>query len=410
MTDLNENRTSRIYLDHAATTPLDPQVLERMMPYLTSNWHNPSSIYVEAQNARRAIDQARHAIASAINCSANELLVTSGGSESDNLAIKGVIEVNTSNTKHVITSAGEHHAVLDPLEDLARRNEISLSVVPLRKDGSIHFEDIEAHIQSDTILISLMHANNEVGTFTDIPHIFNKLKATHERITLHTDAVQSVAHIPTDLSKLHADLVSFTAHKLYGPRGAGALYIKSGTPLHGQILGGGQEEGLRAGTENTAAIVGFASAIEVASERMIDDIRHDRELQQIVITELPKRISCMGITGPKDPDKRLPGHVSCVIGFVEGESILLALDLIGIAASSGSACTTGSIEPSHVLTAMGVPFDLARGSLRLSLGRETTKEAIESLLYALPNIVERLRALSPKQQTPPTEWKAWLDS
>ena len=410
MTDQNKNHSDRIYLDHAATTPLDPLVLEQMMPYLTSSWHNPSSIYIEAQNTRRAIDQARHLIASTMNCSVNELLFTSGGSESDNLAIKGVVEVNTNRTKHVITSAGEHHAVLDPLEDLASRNEISLSIVPLRTDGSIHFEDIEARIQNDTILISLMHANNEIGTINDIPHIFKKIKTTYERISLHTDAVQSVAHIPVDLSELHADLVSFTAHKLYGPRGAGALYIRSGTPLHGQILGGGQEEGLRAGTENTPAIVGFASAIELASKRMTNDIRHDRELQQTLMTELPRRIPCMGITGTKDLNSRLPGHVSCVIGFVEGESILLALDLMGIAASSGSACTTGSIEPSHVLTAMGVPFDLARGSLRISLGRETTKEAIGSLLTSLPDIVQRLRALSPKEQIPPAEWATWLDS
>jgi cysteine desulfurase len=383
-------------------------VLEAMMPYLTTEWHNPSSIYIESQGTRRSIDSAREKISSIIGSHPDEILFTSGGSESDNLALRGVLEARRGLGKHVITSAGEHHAVLDPLEQLERSGVADVTRLPLQRDGTVSASDVKNNLREDTVLISIMHANNEVGAITNISEITSLAKGYNDRIIVHTDAVQSMAHLPITIDNLAADLITFTAHKMYGPRGAGALYIKSGTPLAGQIIGGGQENSLRAGTENTAAIVGFATALEISSQQRDRDLANERALQKMLISELPRRIPYLGITGPRDLDKRLPGHVSCVVGFVEGESILLALDLAGIAASSGSACTTGSIEPSHVLTAMGVPQDLARGSLRLSFGRNSSVDDAQELLLKLPKVIERLRALSPNIMEPSPDWTEWF--
>ena len=398
----------RIYLDHAATTALDSRVLSAMMPYLTTEWHNPSSIYIESQGTRRSIDLARLKISSIIGSSPDEILFTSGGSESDNLALRGVLEAKHGAGKHVVTSAGEHHAVLDPLEQLERLGVAEVTRLPLQKDGTVSPADVENSLRKDTVLVSIMHANNEVGAINDIAEISSLVKSYNKSVIVHTDAVQSMAHIPVTVKDLAADLITFTAHKMYGPRGAGALYIKSGTPISGQIIGGGQENSLRAGTENTAAIVGFASALEISTDQREQDLANERKLQKILFNELPKKIPNLAITGPTKLDKRLPGHVSCVVGFVEGESILLALDLAGIAASSGSACTTGAIEPSHVLTAMGVPQDLARGSLRLSFGRNSNVDDANKLLVKLPKIIERLRALSPNDMEPSPDWIEWL--
>ena len=408
MSVLSDNTTRRTYLDHAATTALDSRVLEAMMPYLTTEWHNPSSIYVESQGTRRSIDSARHKISSIIGSSPDEILFTSGGSESDNLALRGVLEAKQRVGKHVITSAGEHHAVLDPLEQLERFGVAEVTRLPLQKDGTVSTVDVKNSLREDTVLVSIMHANNEVGAINNISEISSLVKDYDKRIIVHTDAVQSMAHLPVTVKELGADLITFTAHKMYGPRGAGGLYIKSGTPIAGQIIGGGQENSLRAGTENTAAIVGFASALEISSHQRDQDLANERKLQKILISELPKKIPNLAITGPAKLDERLPGHVSCVVGFVEGESILLALDLAGIAASSGSACTTGAIEPSHVLTAMGVPQDLARGSLRLSFGRNSSVDDANELLVKLPKIIERLRALSPNVMEPSSDWIEWL--
>jgi cysteine desulfurase len=383
-------------------------VLEAMMPYLTTEWHNPSSIYIESQGIRRSIDSAREKISSILGSRPDEILFTSGGSESDNLALRGVLEARRGLGKHVITSAGEHHAVLDPLEQLERSGVADVTRLPLQRDGTVSASDVKNNLREDTVLISIMHANNEVGAITNISEITSLAKGYNDRIIVHTDAVQSMAHLPITIDNLAADLITFTAHKMYGPRGAGALYIKSGTPLAGQIIGGGQENSLRAGTENTAAIVGFATALEISSQQRDRDLANERALQKMLISELPRRIPYLGITGPRDLDKRLPGHVSCVVGFVEGESILLALDLAGIAASSGSACTTGSIEPSHVLTAMGVPQDLARGSLRLSFGRNSSVDDAQELLLKLPKVIERLRALSPNIMEPSPDWTEWF--
>ncbi len=400
----------RIYLDHAATTPPDPEVVEAMLPYLHGIWHNPSSIYVEAQEAAKALDRARAKIATLVGAAdAEEIVFTSGGSESDNLALRGVVAASTRRGKHVITSAVEHHAILDPLEQMEREGVAEVTVLPVRPDGTVDPAAVEDAVREDTVLVSVMHANNEVGALNDIAEVARRVRAKNPRTVVHTDAVQSAAHLGVHVDRLGVDLMTFTAHKLYGPRGAGALYVRHGTPLQGQILGGGQERRIRAGTENTPAIVGFARAMELAAERREADVSHERALQERLIEELPRRVPMLAITGPREANQRLPGSVSCAVGYVEGESVLLALDLAGIAASSGSACTTGSVEPSHVLVAMGMPSELARGSLRFTLGRQNTDADVDRLLEVLPGIVQRLRALSPIPVTEaPTDWAPWL--
>jgi len=401
----------RIYLDHAATTPPAPEVVEAMLPYLTKVWHNPSSIYVEAQEAAKALDRSRAGIATLIGAAdADELVFTSGGSESNNLALRGVVAASTRRGKHVITSAVEHHAILDPLEQMEREGVAEVTLLPVRPDGTVDPQAVEDAVREDTVLVSVMHANNEVGAMNDIAEIAHRVRAKNPRTVVHTDAVQSAAHLGVHVDRLGVDLMTFTAHKMYGPRGAGALYVRHGTPLQGQILGGGQERRVRAGTENTPAIVGFARAMEISAERREADVSHERALQERLLEELPKRVPMLAITGPREASERLPGSVSCAVGYVEGESVLLALDLAGIAASSGSACTTGSVEPSHVLVAMGMPSELARGSLRFTLGRQNTDADVDRLLEVLPGIVQRLRALSPIPVTEaPADWAPWFE-
>jgi len=403
----------RIYLDHAATTPPDPAVIEAMLPYLTAHWHNPSSIYVEAQHTRRAIDQARTTVAHHIGATPDEIIFTSGGSESDTLALRGVLAATrrrvSPSVPHLITSATEHHAVLDTVEQLQRDGLADVTLIAPGPDGRINPTHVAAAVRADTVLVSVMHANNEIGALNDIAAIAQQVRAVNPRTLIHTDAVQTVAHLGVHVDQLGVDLLTFTAHKLYGPRGVGALYVRIGTPLQPQIIGGGQEDRRRAGTENTSAIVGFATALQLAADRREADLIHERTLQQRLIDELPKLIPTSAIAGTKNLDHRLPGNVAALIGFVEGESILVALDLAGIAASSGSACTTGSVEPSHVLTAIGIPDDLARGSLRFTFGRGNTTEDVDRLLQTLPPIVQRLRALSPLPITePPPDWLPWL--
>lgn len=410
---MNGNRSNgtRVYLDHAATTPPDPRVVEAMLPYLTEYFANPSSIYVEAQQTRRAIDEARQTIAAAVGATPGEIIFTAGGSESDSLALRGVLDASKRRGRHIITSAVEHHAVLDTAEQLEREGAAELTILEVDRGGRVDPTAAAAAVRDDTVLVSVMHANNEVGSVNDIAGLARAVHEVNPRTAVHTDAVQSVAHLGANVDRLGVDLMTFTGHKLYGPRGAGALYVRSGTPLAPQILGGSQEERRRAGTEDTAAIVGFAKAIEIAADQREADLSHERALQERLMTELPQRIPMTGITGPAHLDERLPGNVSALIGFVEGESILLALDLAGFAASSGSACTTGSVEPSHVLVAMGVPDELARGSLRFSLGRGNTPEDVDRLLTELPPIVERLRALSPMPTNEaPADWQRWLSS
>lgn len=402
---------ARVYLDHAATTPPDPRVVEAMLPYLTEYWANPSSIYVEAQQTRRAIDEARQTVAASVGASASEIVFTAGGSESDSLALRGVLAASERRGRHLITSAVEHHAVLDTAEQLERDGRAEVTILGVDTEGRVDPTAVAEAVRDDTVLVSVMHANNETGALNDIATIAGAVHERNPRTVVHTDAVQSVAHLGAHVDRLGVDLMTFTGHKVYGPRGAGALYVRSGTPLAPQILGGGQEERRRAGTEDTPAIVGFAAALAIAAEEREADLSHERALQQRLMEELPRRIPMTGITGPANLDDRLPGNVSALIGFVEGESILLALDLAGFAASSGSACTTGSVEPSHVLVAMGVPEELARGSLRFSLGRGNTEQDVDRLLEELPPIVARLRALSPMPTTEaPADWQPWLSS
>lgn len=406
---ISDAQPTRIYMDHAATTPPDSRVIDMMLPFLEQHWHNPSSIYVEAQQTHKAIEDARDAVALGIGARPEEIVFTSGGSESDTLALRGVVSANKGPSKHIVTTAVEHHAVLDTVEQLEREGS-EVTILGVDRVGSVSPDDVAAAVRDDTVLVSVIHANNEVGTINDIAEIARAVHERNPRTVMHTDAVQSAAHLGVNVESLGVDLLSIAGHKMYGPRGVGVLYVRSGTPITSQILGGGQERNLRAGTENTAAIVGMSTAIRITNEERESDLSRDRLLQQALLDKLPRLIPMVGITGQRDPELRLPGSVSFVIGFVEGESILLALDLAGIAASSGSACTTGSIEPSHVLVAMGVPPELARGSLRLTLGRLSTSADIDRLLDVLPPIVERMRALSPVPVTePPADWSQWME-
>ncbi|MBM4411071.1 MAG: cysteine desulfurase, partial [Chloroflexi bacterium] len=317
---MTAQRPARIYLDHAATTPPDPAVVEAMLPYLTTHWHNPSSIYVEAQEARRAIDDARAAVALHLGARAEEIIFTSGGSEADNLALRGVLGATKQRGRHLVISAVEHHAILDPAEQLERDGLAEVTRVAPGPDGRVDPAALEAAVRDDTVLVSVMHANNEVGAVNDLAAISRLVHAKNPQTAVHTDAVQSAAHLGVSVDRLGVDLMTVTAHKMYGPRGAGALYLRGGTPLAGQILGGGQERGLRAGTEDTAAIVGFARAIALAAQRRETDLSRERHLQARLIEELPRRIPLLAMTGPRDLDYRLPGNVSCCVGFVEGES------------------------------------------------------------------------------------------
>src|SRR5690606_17599964 len=313
----------RIYLDHAATTPPDPAVVEAMLPYLTEHWHNPSSIYVEAQATRHVIDEARATVARAVGAAPEEIVFTSGGSESDSLALRGVLAASSRRGKHLVTSAVEHHAVLDSAEQLEREGLAEVTILPVDREGRVDPAAVEAAVRDDTVLVSVMHANNEVGALNDIAEIARRVHERNPRTVVHTDAVQSAAHLGVHVDRLGVDLMTFTAHKMYGPRGAGALYVRHGTPLQGQILGGGQERRIRAGTENTAAVVGFARAMELAAERREADVSHERALQERLLEELPRRVPMLAVTGPKEVERRLPGNVSCAVGFVEGESVLL---------------------------------------------------------------------------------------
>tara|TARA_B110000014_G_scaffold227888_1_gene187945 strand:- start:245 stop:1459 length:1215 start_codon:yes stop_codon:yes gene_type:complete len=400
----------RIYLDHAATTPVDKTVIEAMQNYMLNNWHNPSSIYIEGQRASNAIQKSREDIANFIGAIPEEIFFTSGGSESNNLAIRGVVESFENENIHIVTSSVEHHAVIDPIEMLSNQKKITFSHVHPNKEGEILADKVLESITKDTKLVSIMHANNEVGAINDIKLITEKIKAHNPKIIVHSDSVQYVAHFPIDVKELGVDLLSFTGHKFYGPRGAGVLYIKNGIKIVPQIIGGGQEKNIRAGTENVAAIIGIAKAMEISVQQRKLDINRDQELFEELKNFISREISGIGFTGPKDPNQRIPGMLSLIIDGIEGEAILLGLDMQGICASSGSACSTGSIEPSHVLTAMGIPSDLARGSLRLSFGRANTRNDIQHIKKILPEIITNLRALSSQKNISKKNQSEWLDS
>ena len=384
----------RIYLDHAATTPTDLRVVEAMLPYFTENWGNPSSIYFEAREARKALDAARRAVAEALGARPAEVIFTSGGTESDNLALRGVAAARKGG-RHIITTNIEHHAVLHSAERLEQEG-VRVTYLSVDREGMIDLEALERALDDETILVSVMSANNEVGTIEPIADVVRIVKARDSRIAVHTDAVQAAGYLDLDVGRMGVDLLSLAGHKIYGPKGVGVLYVRSRTPFLAQTLGGTQEKNRRAGTENVAGAVGMATALRLAQAERVERGDHVRLLRDRLLEELPRKVPGVHITGPKDPERRLPNSFSCCFERVEGEAVLLQLDLKEISASSGSACTTGSLEPSHVLLAMGVPHDLARGSLRITLGKGNTMEEIDRLLDVIPDSVERLRALAPQ--------------
>lgn len=385
----------RIYLDHAATTAPDARVIEAMMPMYTRYWGNASSIYLEGQEAHHALDSARKLCADLLKASPKEVVFTSGGSESDNSAIRGAAFAQRARGRgnHVITTQIEHHAVLHTVEQLEREG-FRTTFLPVDRDGRVDLAALEAAVGPETTVVSVMAANNEVGTLQPIADVSRIAKAKNPRVVVHTDAVQAAGSVDITPATLGVDLLSIAAHKFHGPKGVGLLYIKNRTPWQPMVLGGSQEKERRAGTEDLAGIVGLASAMTLAWDEADERTAHSRRLRDRLLYGLPERIPDTVITGPADGDKRLANSFSCCFRNVEGESVLLALDMAGVAASSGSACTTGALEPSHVLTAMGIDPDLAHASLRLTVGKENTDAQIDYVLETLPGIVARLRSLA----------------
>ena len=381
----------RIYLDHSATTPVDLEVATLMMTYYTEKYGNPSSVHGFGREAKQALEEARRQVAELIGATPQEVTFTSGGTEADNLAILGIAEALRKKGKHLITSAIEHHAVLETCEYL-EKNGFELTVIPVDSEGIVSVEDVRKAVRPDTILISVMHANNEVGAIQPIVEI-GKL-AKELGITFHVDAVQSLGKIPINVKDLNIDLLTVSSHKIYGPKGVGALYIRKGVRIVPLVHGGSQEKRRRSGTENTPGIIGFGKACELIGSRMAEETEHQRKLCAKLMNGILERIKYVKVNGPLG-EKRLTNNVNVSIQFVEGESLLLSLDMLGIAASSGSACTSGSLDPSHVLLAMGLVHEIAHGSLRFSLGRQNTEEEIDYVLEQLPKIVERLRMMSP---------------
>ncbi|MGC7873674.1 cysteine desulfurase NifS [Desulfosporosinus sp. SYSU MS00001] len=381
----------RVYLDHSATTPVDPEVAALMMTYYTEKYGNPSSVHSFGREAKQALEEARRQVAELIGAEPSEVTFTSGGTEADNLAILGTAEALSKKGKHIITSAVEHHAVLETCEYL-EKNGFDLTIVPVDEEGIVSVESVKKAIRPDTILITMMHANNEVGAIQPVAEI-GKLAKEHG-VVFHVDAVQSLGKIPIDVKAMAIDLLTISSHKIYGPKGVGALYIRKGVRVAPRIYGGGQEKKRRSGTENTPGIIGFGKACELAGRRMAEDAQHLSKLRDKLMNGIVEKIDYVKINGPLG-DKRLPNNVNISIQFVEGESLLLSLDMLGIAASSGSACTSGSLDPSHVLLAMGLVHEIAHGSLRFTLGRQNTEEDIDYVLEQLPKIVERLRMMSP---------------
>ena len=381
---------NRIYMDNAATTAVAPQVLEAMLPYFTEVYGNPSSIHSTGRDSRRVVDAARRQVANAIGALPQEIYFTAGGSESDNWAIKGAAFAKQAKGNHIITSAIEHHAVLHTCQWLEKRG-FEVTYLPVDEFGRVSVSDVEAAITDKTILISIMAANNEIGTLQPIAEI-GKL-AKEKKILFHTDAVQAVGAIPIDVNELNVDMLSMSAHKFHGPKGVGALYIRKGVRVDTFMHGGAQERGQRAGTENLPGIVGMGKAIELATANLAENAARETRLRDRLIDGIMAAIPDIRLNGHRT--QRLPNNVNISFRYVEGEALLLRLDLAGIAGSSGSACTSGSLDPSHVLLAIGLPHEIAHGSLRLSLGTETTDEEVDYVLEKLPEIVSILRAMSP---------------
>jgi cysteine desulfurase len=380
----------RIYLDHAATTPTRPEVVNAMLPYFADSFGNPSSIYSYGQEAKGAIEEVRTKVAELIGARSEEIVFTSGGTEADNSALKGVAYANEPKGDHIITTSIEHPAVLEACKFLERRG-FGITCLPVNKYGLVDPGDVKRAITDKTILISVMHANNEVGTIEPVEEIGRI--AREAGIYFHTDAVQTVGHIPVNVDELKVDLLSISAHKFYGPKGVGALYVRKGTKLVPLVHGGEQERRRRAGTEDVPAIVGLGKAVELAGQQMGRGAERLAYLRDKLIQGLLEKIDHIRLNG--HPTKRLPNNVNVSIDFVEGESMLLNLDLEGICASTGSACSSASLEPSHVLLALGLAPEQAHGSLRFTLGRDNTEVDVERVLEVLPGIVAKLRAMSP---------------
>lgn len=380
-----------IYLDHAATTPVRAEVLNEMLPYFTENFGNASSVYSIGRKSREAIENARDRVAAAVGANSKEIFFTGGGTEADNWAIKGVAYANRNQGKnHIITTSIEHHAVLHACQYL-EDDGFEVTYLPVDSYGMISLDGLKSAIKDNTVLVTIMFANNEIGTIQPIAEIGRICR--EKGVYFHTDAVQAIGNVKINVDELNIDLMSMSAHKFYGPKGTGALYIRKGVKIANFMHGGAQERGRRASTENVPGIVGMGKAIEIAAGNIDEYNKKLVRLRDRTINEIMKRVPFARLNG--HPEKRLPGNVNFAFEYIEGESMLLMLDMKGIAASSGSACTSGSLDPSHVLLAIGLPHEIAHGSLRLTFGDDNTDEDVDRLIDVLPGIVERLREMSP---------------
>ncbi len=385
----------RVYLDNSATTPVDKEVFEAMLPFLTDKFGNASSIHFFGQEARAAIDKARHQVAELINARPNEIVFTSGGTESNNLAIRGLLEANDKHGKHIITSDIEHSAVKEVCLDLEKRG-YEVTYLPVYEDGIVRIEDVKTAVREDTVLISIMFANNELGTIQpveEIGRLVRNLRENGKKIWFHTDAVQAVGKITVDVEEIGCDLLSISAHKIYAPKGVGALYVRRGVRLHKQNIGGHQERERRGGTENVPYIAAFGKACELAKKNLKDSAENLKNLRDKFESSIGEKINDFVFNGERQ--NRLPNISNISFRFIEGEGLLINLDMQGIAVSTGSACSSGSLEPSPVIRALGRNDELARGAIRFSFGKENTAEDVEYLLEILPKAVENLRKLSP---------------
>ena len=379
-----------VYFDNAATTKLDDEVFQKMIPYLKENYGNASSIYKLGRESKKAVEESREIIANILNCTPSEIYFTAGGSESDNTAIKGIARANRKKGNHIITSKIEHPAVLETCKALEKEG-FEISYISVDENGILNLEELKNAIKPTTILITIMFANNEIGTIQPIEEI-GKI-AKENNINFHTDAVQAVGNVKIDVQKLNIDSLSLSGHKFYGPKGIGALYVKKGVQFEKYISGGHQEKNKRAGTENVAGIVGMGEALKLAYRDLEEHNKKIKELRDYYVEQVKEKIPYIKING--DMEKRLPGNSNISFRFIEGEGLLLNLDLKGICASSGSACTSGSLDPSHVLLAIGLPHEIAHGSLRITIGKYNTKEEVDYLVENLVEIVNRLREMSP---------------
>lgn len=379
-----------IYMDNAATTAVKPEVFEKMKPYFMEDYSNPSSVYSFAGEAKKAVDDARDIIAGALNAKAAEIYFTGGGSEADNWAIKATAEAYKNKGKHIITSAIEHHAVLHTCGWLERHG-YEVTYLPVDENGTVSPEKVEEAIRPDTILISIMFANNEIGTIEPIKEI-GEIAKKHD-VLFHTDAVQAFGHVPIDVQEMHIDMLSASGHKFHGPKGIGFMYMRNGLKLGSFIHGGAQERSRRAGTHNVPGIVGMGEATRIAMEQLEANAAKETEVRDYLIARVEKEIPYIKVNGHRE--NRLPNNINICFRFIEGESLLIMLDQKGICASSGSACTSGSLDPSHVLLAIGLPHEIAHGSLRLTISEDTTKEDADFVVDNLKSIVERLRSMSP---------------